>query len=347
MVLPMNKEIRNYKQKIFFGLTVRRFIFLVLACVTGVITYLSIRSFVPMDGRTWITGAVVIPIAFLGFAEPYGMPLEKFIVMWFRNTILTPKHLVFKANTLYQEIEEEYEKREKAKKKSVRFLKEKKQSKTGTKKSRLILIAVICIGLAFLVIGNKVGLFSQKQDVASATSQNTGNTIVNDNKPNDLEALNLTGSFTDIKPLDDLGRATGVVACIDKDTVKQSETNINPTGFKQAYYSFLENGGELYKVCNLVKAIGNTKENCFTGTYYMAKNMEAYEKQISEAVNNNHRVIVSAAPNFTGNNLVCDSVQLQAYSADDNGESVKFNVIIYNTQPNVEIDYSTGDSVAN
>ena len=45
MILPINKEIKNYKQKVFFGLTVRRFIFLVIALAVGVITYFSIRNF--------------------------------------------------------------------------------------------------------------------------------------------------------------------------------------------------------------------------------------------------------------------------------------------------------------
>ena len=35
---------------------------------------------------------------------------------------------------------------------------------------------------------------------------------------------------------------------------------------------------------------------------------------------------------------------MEALSIEDNGKSIKFNVFVYNIQPNVEIDYKTGNS---
>ena len=43
-------------------------------------------------------------------------------------------------------------------------------------------------------------------------------------------------------------------------------------------------------------------------------------------------------------NLVAKGVQLDAYSIEDNGEGVKFNVFVYNIQPGITIDYKTGES---
>ena len=35
---------------------------------------------------------------------------------------------------------------------------------------------------------------------------------------------------------------------------------------------------------------------------------------------------------------------MEAYSVEDQGKGVKFNVFVYNIQPGIEIDYATGDS---
>jgi DNA-entry nuclease len=49
-------------------------------------------------------------------------------------------------------------------------------------------------------------------------------------------------------------------------------------------------------------------------------------------------------PIFDGDNLVASGVQMEAYSVEDDGEGICFNVFVYNVQPGVEIDYSTGES---
>ena len=47
---------------------------------------------------------------------------------------------------------------------------------------------------------------------------------------------------------------------------------------------------------------------------------------------------------YEGNNLVASGVQLEAFSVEDSGAGVCFNVYIYNVQPGIIIDYATGDS---
>ena len=37
-------------------------------------------------------------------------------------------------------------------------------------------------------------------------------------------------------------------------------------------------------------------------------------------------------------------VQMEAYSIEDEGEGVCFNIYAYNIQPGIEIDYLTGES---
>ncbi len=49
-------------------------------------------------------------------------------------------------------------------------------------------------------------------------------------------------------------------------------------------------------------------------------------------------------PIFEGNNLVANGVQMEAESVEDRGEKVKFNIYAYNVQPNIKINYLTGNS---
>ena len=70
-----------------------------------------------------------------------------------------------------------------------------------------------------------------------------------------------------------------------------------------------------------------------------------FENEVAEYIRNtgNH-VLYRVTPMYEGNNLVAKGVQMEAYSIEDNGEGVKFNVFVYNVQPGINIDYETGES---
>ena len=47
---------------------------------------------------------------------------------------------------------------------------------------------------------------------------------------------------------------------------------------------------------------------------------------------------------FEGDNLVANGVQIEAWSVEDEGSGICFNVFCYNVQPGIDIDYANGDS---
>ena len=51
-------------------------------------------------------------------------------------------------------------------------------------------------------------------------------------------------------------------------------------------------------------------------------------------------------PIFDGSDLVARGVLMEAWSVEDEGDGVCFNVYCYNVQPGVEIDYATGNNWA-
>ena len=72
-----------------------------------------------------------------------------------------------------------------------------------------------------------------------------------------------------------------------------------------------------------------------------------FENMVADYVKEtgNH-VLYRVTPVFEGSNLVASGVQIEAWSVEDDGEGICFNVYCYNVQPGVEIDYASGESQA-
>lgn len=107
MEVKINREIRQYTESIFFGLSMRQFIFSIFACVVAVLLYFILKPFFGIETLSWVCILGACPFAVLGFVTYNGMTAEKFIVAWIRSEILTPKKLMFKATNIYYEANKE------------------------------------------------------------------------------------------------------------------------------------------------------------------------------------------------------------------------------------------------
>lgn len=103
MEVKINREIREYTESIFFGLSLRQFIFSICACVVAVILYFLLKPYCGIETLSWVCILGAAPFAALGFIKYNGMTAEKFVVAWIKSTILTPKRLTFKPINLYYE----------------------------------------------------------------------------------------------------------------------------------------------------------------------------------------------------------------------------------------------------
>lgn len=111
MEIKINKEIRDYTESIFFGLSMRQFFFSLMACVVAVISYFLLRNYLGIETLSWVCILVAVPFAILGFIRYNGMFAEEFIVAWIKSEILTPKILLFKSENIYYEmLKDEYKK---------------------------------------------------------------------------------------------------------------------------------------------------------------------------------------------------------------------------------------------
>ena len=104
MEVKINKDIREFSESIFFGLSLRQFIFSLLACVVAVILYFTLKPHLGLETVSWVCILGAIPFAVLGFVKYNGMTAEQFIVAFIKSEFLIPKRLTFKSKNIYAEI---------------------------------------------------------------------------------------------------------------------------------------------------------------------------------------------------------------------------------------------------
>lgn len=107
MEVKINKEIRAYTESMFFGLSMRQFIFSILAVVVAVGLYFLLKPYVGTETVSWMCILGSAPFAALGFITYHGMNAEQFVWAWIRSEILEPKRLsCVPANYYYEALKE-------------------------------------------------------------------------------------------------------------------------------------------------------------------------------------------------------------------------------------------------
>ena len=104
MEVKINKDIRDFSESIFFGLSLRQFIFSILACLVAVVLYFLLKPYFGIETLSWVCILGAAPFAALGFIKYNGMNAEEFILAYIRSEWLTPKELTFKPENYYYEL---------------------------------------------------------------------------------------------------------------------------------------------------------------------------------------------------------------------------------------------------
>lgn len=101
MEVKINKEIRNYTESVYFGLSLRQFLFSLLAVGVAIVIYFCCNKNFGMEITTWLCVLSAFPFAALGFICYHGMTAEQLLITWIKSEILMPKHLTFKGKNTY------------------------------------------------------------------------------------------------------------------------------------------------------------------------------------------------------------------------------------------------------
>lgn len=199
---------------------------------------------------------------------------------------------------------------------------------------------------------NKVSSVSSSS-IPSYTGQ-SAYAVVNGNNPSfsATDKKNKT-AFERYSPLDSLGRCGVAYANVCREIMPTAERgaigSVKPSGWHTVKYDCVD-GKYLYNRCHLIgyqlSAENANTRNLITGTRYLnIKGMLPFENMVADYVKetNNH-VLYRVTPVFVGSELVCRGVQIEAYSVEDNGDGICFNVYCFNVQPGVTINYADGSS---
>ena len=93
MEVKINREIRNYTESMFFGLSLRQFFFSLMAMIVAVGLYFLLKPIIGLETTSWICILGAAPFAVMGFVTYHGLTAEKFLIIWLRSEFLEPKEL--------------------------------------------------------------------------------------------------------------------------------------------------------------------------------------------------------------------------------------------------------------
>ena len=87
----------------FFGLSMRQFLFSVLACGVAVGLFFLLRGKFGTETVSWMCVLGASPFAVMGFVKYNGMTAEQFVWAWIKSEFIMPKKLLFVPENLYYE----------------------------------------------------------------------------------------------------------------------------------------------------------------------------------------------------------------------------------------------------
>ena len=103
MEVKINREIRNYTESMFFGLSLRQCIFAVLAAGVAIVLYFTLKPFIGMEAVSWVCILGAAPFAAMGFVTYHGTTPHHCHWPWPRPAAVDPKEFHYEPTHLYDE----------------------------------------------------------------------------------------------------------------------------------------------------------------------------------------------------------------------------------------------------
>ena len=99
--VKINKEISDYQETLFFGLTMRQFVCSALSVVIALLLYILLHKVLEREMVSWICILGALPIAIAGFFKYHGMTFEKFLCAWLKSEVFLRKTRIWKSIHVY------------------------------------------------------------------------------------------------------------------------------------------------------------------------------------------------------------------------------------------------------
>ena len=202
------------------------------------------------------------------------------------------------------------------------------------------------LGLALLLPGTAYADVPELPDYSGE-----GAVELNENRPDFLPEDMSAADFISYSPLDELDRPGQAFACLSRASLP-AETDTEEIDFVPVgWHDNNPLGGPfVYSLCHVLSPSlggdGTAPENVFTGTRHLREEeLRPFETLIADYLRRSaNHVLYRVTPVYRDDELVPFGIQLEAYSVEDAGRSICYNVFLYNIQPGFSMDYLDGES---
>ena len=221
--------------------------------------------------------------------------------------------------------------------------------------AQIVIVLAIFLGFISYIISRNIKKRNQQKIVKDLRNLKMPNNsivkVINKNKP----IFYYTDRFRKnrFSELDKLGRTGEAFAVISKRKMPKEErksiSSVKPAGWKNKQYRRLNNE-YLFNRCHLIgfQLTGENANilNLITGTKsFNTKGMLPFETQVANYVKKtNKKVLYRVTPIYNKNCLIPRGVQIEAKSISAKGKGISFNLFVFNTENNIDIDYKNGKS---
>ena len=106
--IKINKEIRDYTESIFLGLSLRQSVFSIIACIIATGIYFLFNDKLGTEMTSWLCMLGAAPFAAFGFIRFQGMYTEDIVKMAISSFVLSTRNLINVPFNLYYEILEPF-----------------------------------------------------------------------------------------------------------------------------------------------------------------------------------------------------------------------------------------------
>lgn len=230
------------------------------------------------------------------------------------------------------------------------------RTKNSIKATICSVVALVCIFTGYEIQNHDLNINDEQNNIQTTIVSfdlesipdytETPYVVINNNIPEFSKEDYTKGAFEIYSELDTLGRCGIAYANVCKEIMpKEGEERgeigaIKPSGWETKRYNGIVESNYLYNRCHLIGwqlAGENANEkNLITGTRYMnVTGMLPFENLVDDYLekNEDNHVLYRVTPIFENDNLLASGVQMEAYSVEDNGTGICFNVYVYNVQP--------------
>ena len=99
--VKVNKEISDYQETLFFGLTMRQFVCSALSVVIALLFYILLHKVLARELVSWFCLLGALPVAIAGFFKYHGMTFERFLWAWLKSEVFLRGTRIWKSVHLY------------------------------------------------------------------------------------------------------------------------------------------------------------------------------------------------------------------------------------------------------